>query len=134
LRRSNLSFGRSFTLALLTVLGLLTWRQCQIYADSETLWRATLQSDPDSYMARNNLSQIYLKQGRLDDAIRLSREALAIEPADPVGELNLGYGLLQKGQLDEAIDHCRRSLALQPGGPDAYYNDLGQAYLKEGAI
>lgn len=117
--------------ALLTLLGLLTARQCEVYADSETLWRATLQCDPDSYIARNNLSQIYLKQGRLDDAIRLSREALALEPTDPVGELNLGYGLLQKGQWDESIIHCRRSLALQPNGPDAYYN-IGQAFLKKG--
>jgi tetratricopeptide (TPR) repeat protein len=119
--------------ALLAVLGLLTWRQCLAYADSETLWQATLRSEPDSFIARNNLSQIYLQKGRFEDAIRLSREALAIDPSDAVGEINLGYGLLQKGQVDEAIAHCQRSLALQPNGPDAYY-DLGQAYLKKGRM
>jgi tetratricopeptide (TPR) repeat protein len=116
--------------ALLTLIFILTWRQCRVYASSETLWQATLRNDPESFIARNNLSQIYLANGRIDEAIRLSREALAIDPTDAVGELNLGYGLLQKGQLDDAITHCKRALALQPNGPDAYY-DIGQAYLKK---
>jgi tetratricopeptide (TPR) repeat protein len=119
--------------ALLAFLGLLTWRQCGNYSDSRTLWQATLRSDPDSFIARNNLSAILLQQGQIDEALRLSREAVAIEPDDPVGEVNLGYALLQKGQFDEAIAHCRRSLALQPNGPDAFY-DIGQAYLKKGEM
>lgn len=118
---------------LLAPLALLTFRQCRIYSDSQTLWQATLRSDPDSFIARNNLSEILLQQGRYDDAIRLAREALAIEPTNPVGEVNLGYGLLQKGQPDEAIIHCRRALALQPNQPDAYY-DIGRAYLNKGQM
>jgi tetratricopeptide (TPR) repeat protein len=119
--------------ALLALLGLLTWRQCLNYSDSQTLWQATLRSDPDSFIARNNLSAILLQKGEIDEALRLSREAVAIEPDDPVGEINLGYALLQKGQFDEAIAHCRRSLSLQPNGPDACY-DIGQAYLKKGQM
>jgi hypothetical protein len=43
-------------------LGVLTWRQCQNYVDSETLWRATLAGTPSSTIARNNLSQALLGQ------------------------------------------------------------------------
>ncbi|HEX4119129.1 MAG TPA: O-GlcNAc transferase, partial [Verrucomicrobiae bacterium] len=45
---------------LLGILGTLTWRQCRIYDNSETLWRATLERSPGSTIARNNLSQVLL--------------------------------------------------------------------------
>lgn len=123
-------FVRPVTYAiLLALLGTLTWRQCRIYANSETLWRATLDRTPTSSIARNNLSHVFLQKGDFDHAIQLSREVLAVKP-DPVAENNLGYALLQKGQLDDAIAHCQKSLAEQPNGPDAYYN-IGQAFLKK---
>ena len=117
--------------ALLSLLGVLTWKQCGNYADSQTLWQATLRNSPDSFIARNNLSHALLEKGQVDEAIRLSRASLALEPDDPVGEINLGCALLQKGRLDESIEHSRRAVALQPNVPDAYY-DIGQAYLKKG--
>jgi tetratricopeptide (TPR) repeat protein len=115
---------------VLAFLGVLTWRQCRIYDNSEALWRATLDRSPSSTMARNNLSQVLLEKGDFDHAIQLSREVLALSPDDAVSQNNLGYALLQKGELDEAIAHCKKSLALQPNGPDAYYN-IGQAFLKK---
>jgi tetratricopeptide (TPR) repeat protein len=114
---------------LLAVLGTLTWRQCRIYASSETLWRATLERSPGSSIARNNLSQVLLEKGDFDQSIKLSREVLALHP-DPVAENNLGYALLQQGRVDDAIAHCMQSIAEQPNAPDAYYN-IGQAYLKK---
>jgi protein O-mannosyl-transferase len=115
---------------LLTLLGVLTWRQCRIYDNSETLWRATLERSPGSLIARNNLSQVLLGKGDVPKAIQLTREVLALDPDDAVAQNNLGYALLQQGQLDDAIAHCRESIALQPNGPDAYYN-IGQAFLKK---
>lgn len=116
---------------LLALLGTLTWNQCRIYADSESLWRATLERTPESCMARNNLSAVLIDKGELQPAIRLSRQVLALQPNDPVAENNLGLALLDEGKVDEAIAHCQASLAAQPNGPMAYYN-LGQAYLKKG--
>ena len=118
---------------LLALLGILTWRQCRIYENSETLWRATLDRSPGSLIARNNLSQALLDKGDVDGGLALSREVLAMDPNDAVAQNNLGFGLLQKGQLDDAIAHCRKSIALQPNAPDAYYN-IGQAFLKKVAI
>jgi protein O-mannosyl-transferase len=133
LRRADRSFPIIRPVAcglLLALLGTLTWRQCRIYSDSETLWRATLDRSPGSTIARNNLSMALLGKGDIDESIQLSRDVLALHADDPVAENNLGYALLQKGQLDEAISHCRRSLQLQPNDPESYYN-IGQALLKK---
>ena len=43
--------------ALLGSLGLLTWRQCGMYADSDTLWWTTLSRNPKSWMAHNNIAE-----------------------------------------------------------------------------
>jgi tetratricopeptide (TPR) repeat protein len=115
---------------LLALLGLLTWRQCRNYADSETLWRATLRSAPNASIAHNNLAQALLDKGKLDEAMRLSAEVLAVNPKDAVAQNNLGFALLEKGRVEEAISHLQAAIAAQPNAPDAYYN-LGRALLKK---
>ena len=54
---------------VLGVLGTLTWRQCGIYQNAETLWRATLERTPSSLIARNNLSQVLLGKSEFDEAV-----------------------------------------------------------------
>ena len=116
--------------ALLALLAVLTWRQCRNYADSETLWRATLRCAPQAAIAHNNLAQALLDKGELDEAMRLSQEVLAADPKDAVAHNNLGFALLEKGRVDEAISHLRQAIAAQPNSPEAYYN-LGRAFLKK---
>ena len=129
---SRLGRAKVLTYAfLLAIPGVLTWRQCRNYADSETLWRATLQSTPDSVIARNNLSHAFLDKGQLDQSIALSREVLAGNPRDAVALNNLGFALLDKGRVGEAIPCFEQAIAAEPNGPDAYYN-LGRACLKQG--
>jgi protein O-mannosyl-transferase len=117
--------------ALLMLLGVLTWRQCRNYADSETLWRATLASTPTSSIARNNLAQVLLDKGELDEAIGLSREVLAVNAKDLAARNNLGFALLAKGRVDESIPDFQQAIAIQPFAPNPYYN-LGRACLKKG--
>jgi tetratricopeptide (TPR) repeat protein len=127
-------FGRAKALlcaCLLMLLAVLTWRQCRIYADSETLWRATLATTPSSTIARNNLAHSLLDRGQFDASIGLSQEVLAGNAGDPVAQNNLGYALLEKGRVEEAIPHFQRAIAAEPNAPNAYYN-LGQACLKQG--
>jgi tetratricopeptide (TPR) repeat protein len=116
---------------VLLVLAGLTWRQCRNYYDSETLWRATLETTPTSTIARNNLSQALLDKGRLDESITLSREVLAGHPNNYVAQNNLGFALLEKGRVNESISCFDQAIAAQPNAPNPYYN-LGRAWLKNG--
>ena len=49
---------------VLPVLALLTCQQCGMYADKETLWRVTINRNPDCSMAYNNLGNTVLQRGR----------------------------------------------------------------------
>jgi len=127
-------FGRVRVLVyacLLMLLSVLTWRQTRNYADSETLWRATLASTPSATIARNNLSHALLEKGQFDASISLSQEVLAGNSNNPVAQNNLGFALLEKGRVEESIPHFQRAIKAEPNAPGAYYN-LGRAFLKEG--
>jgi tetratricopeptide (TPR) repeat protein len=119
--------------ALLLALATLTWRQSRTYLDSETLWRTTMARNPDSAMARNNLSRALLEKGRVDEALLLCQTVLATHPNDVTAQFNLGDGLLQEGRLDEAIAHFQKALELQPAMSGIPYS-IGEAYLKKGQM
>ena len=53
---------------LLLALGLLTWRQCGMYADLETLWRATIARNPIPFWLTST-SAVFFRQGHVDEAI-----------------------------------------------------------------
>ena len=125
--------GPALCAILLLVLGALTWRQCGMYSDRETLWRATLARNPSSWMAHGDLGFLLQQKGQVDEAIIQYRQALDINPDAAESQNNLGNALLEKGRLQEAIDHFRRALASRPGYPIAEMN-LGRALLGQGQV
>ena len=51
-------------------MGAATWHQAAIYRDEETLYRATLERNPDAWLAHNNLANLLLaKSGRGAEAM-----------------------------------------------------------------
>jgi tetratricopeptide (TPR) repeat protein len=108
--------------ALLMALGLLTWRQCGMYADVETLWRATLARNPDCWLAHNNLGTALRQKGRVDEAIIQFQEALKIMPDNESVHFNLAKALYQKGRVEEAITQFQWALQIEPADMEAQNN------------
>jgi tetratricopeptide (TPR) repeat protein len=130
LRKKSLLLKPAFCGALLITLGALTWRQTQMYASDETLWRTTIDLNPASWSAHYNLGHVLLRRGRTDDAITSFQKALAIQPDFAEAYNDLGNALLQKRQVDEAIVQFNKALTIQPGRA-ATYNNLGNALLQK---
>jgi tetratricopeptide (TPR) repeat protein len=116
---------------LLATLGILTWQQSGTYHDAETLWRTTIARNPDSSIAHNNLGTVLLEQGRVEEAIAESREALRIDPGLAEVHGDLGDALLQQGRTKEAVAEFREALRIDPTLAKAYYN-LGNALFQDG--
>jgi len=125
--------GRAFAGALVLVLGILTWRQCGMYANAETVWHVTLERNPACWMGHNNLGAILLVKGRLDEAINEYQKALALEPGSPNAENNLGKAFIQKGWTAQAIPHLQVALEREPDNAEIC-NNLGYALLHEGKV
>jgi len=131
LEKGNLWVKPAFCGVLLLILGVLTWRQCRIYGDAETLWRATIDRNPACWMAYDNLDDVLFHEGRVEEAIIQARKSLVINPDDAVAYNNLGNALLREGQTDDAILSFQRVLAIKPDNTDGLGN-LGNALLQKG--
>jgi len=117
--------------ALLLGLGCLTWRQCGIYHDRETLWRDNVAKNPDSWMGHLNLGQELFNQGQLDAALEQYRAAVALHPDGDQEQANLGTALMEKGLYAEAIQHLEAALAINPQMLAAR-NSLALTYARRG--
>lgn len=115
-RLGERTFFSTMGLAAVVVigLGLLTWRQAQVWHDSETLWRHVLAVDPDSSLAHNNLGNALFRRDKLEEAIKHYRQAIEIDPNYARAHYNLGYALANQGKREEAIEHYRQTLQIDP--------------------
>jgi tetratricopeptide (TPR) repeat protein len=111
-----------FAAIVLPVLALLTWRQCGMYKDIETLWRQTLIKNPDSWMAQNNLGALLVARGKPVEAEMFYREALPHTPDYAESLNNIGIALAAQGKLTEASQYFDRALRLKPEYTEAHYN------------
>jgi Tfp pilus assembly protein PilF len=119
-----------FATLVLVGLGSLTWRQTQVWHNSEKLWRHALSIDPQSYFAHNNLGNGLAAQGRLDEAMEQFQQALRINPNDADAVYNLGNASAQKGKFEEADEQLQHALQLNPNNAMAAY-DLGNVRVRQ---
>lgn len=118
---------------VLVGLGVLTWRQAQVWHDSERLWRHALSIGYESSIVHGNLGEELLGREKLAEAIAHFRRALEIDPNYADAHSNLGSALFAQGELEGAIDHFRRALEIDPAHADAHVN-LAVALEKQGAL
>jgi tetratricopeptide (TPR) repeat protein len=117
--------------ALLLGLAALTWRQSHIYTDPETVWRTTLERNPESFMVHNNFSAHLLEKGQIDEAITHSSKAVMLRPKYAPSNVSLGNALRSRGRVDEAIDSYQKALNIDPRHAPARAN-LGSALYQKG--
>lgn len=111
--------GHVASAALLTVLAVLSWRQSAYYADYPTLFLATAQDNPDSWMVQLNLGKALVREKRFGEAFPHLHKALALKPGADA-HYNLGVALSHRGRPREAMDEYREALALDPDYADAH--------------
>ena len=108
----------------LVLLGSLTWCQTADYHNLFALYGATLQKNPDCWMAHYNLGIVLSEQEEPDQAIEHYRQAVALRPDYAEAHYNLGRLLVHLGQLNDAVAHYERAVAINPGDAEAQ-NNLG---------
>jgi tetratricopeptide (TPR) repeat protein len=117
----------------LAALGALTWRQCGMYYDIETLFQETLEHNPTSWIAHYNLGVLIAgTPGRMEEAIQHYREAARLKPDYAMAHYNLALALALSqtpDRLPEAIEEYRAALRINPDSAEAH-NNLGLALSK----
>jgi protein O-mannosyl-transferase len=121
--------------ALLTIL-VLSWRawaQTWYWRDSETLFKHALAVTTNNDVAENNLGIVFLRQGKLDEAISLLQAAVDLRPDNSPAHENLAKALLQKGKVADALIHYQKLLELQPDNIEVH-NIVGTVLTQQGRV
>ena len=75
---------------------------------------------PDYFDAHNNLGNVLVKEGRLEDAADHFHQCCQLNPTVAGPLVNLGTVLKKQGDIPGAIQSCLKALQLEPQHPIAY--------------
>jgi tetratricopeptide (TPR) repeat protein len=119
------AIGWLIPLAAVVVCGwfaLLAHQRAAIFADGELLYANALQTNPDSWLAHNNLGNLLLARSDFAAAEAQFELALATHPIDAKALNNLGVALMQQGHADAAVQRIERAIEIKPNYPQAHFN------------
>jgi Tfp pilus assembly protein PilF len=118
---------------IIGALSLCAWVQTSYWRDSEALFRHALAVTVNNDVAENNLGIVFLRQGKVDEAISLLQTAVDLRPDNSPAHENLAKALLQKGQVADALIHYRKLLKLQPDNIEVH-NIVGTVLIQQGRV
>jgi tetratricopeptide (TPR) repeat protein len=108
-------------LAALIALFAGTQVRNAVWHDDASLWRDTLEKNPGSSRAINNLATVYMKRGDREAALGLLERCREQEPRNAYCAVNHGIVLWQLRRLDEAEKSLRTAHRLIPGNANLSY-------------
>ena len=135
-RGSGVKAFRTFFFAVLAVVisffVISTWKRCEVWRDSISLWSDVLRSYPNDAIACNNRAVAYLNKGDFDLAIADCDKAIRLKPREYSCYLCRGDAYCSKGNDEAAIRDYKKAAAIQPRY--SHYPDyvVGNRYMKKG--
>jgi Flp pilus assembly protein TadD len=81
-------------------LGVLTWRQCRVWYDNESLWSFTVERDPNCAMANDGIGIVLVAKGEPNLAVPYFQKAVQLDP-NYWPDLRVAYR--EAGRMDELV-------------------------------
>jgi tetratricopeptide (TPR) repeat protein len=109
--------GYAVGAVVLAVCSVLTFAHARHYKDEETLWRATLDANPQAWIAAINLGTIYMdvpNGEREEDAIALFKQAAEHPWARATALNNQGRILARRGEFEASIPVFEQAVEADP--------------------
>lgn len=116
--------------AIIVALGALTFMQARQYRDEETLWRATLDRNPQAWAAWAGLGLTASERGDTATAIANLKRAAELNPQYSAVHNNLGAEYQKNGDVEAAIAEYDAAVRINPKLAAAQYN-LGVMLLRQ---
>ena len=109
--------------ALAAVSLVQTWKRCDVWQNSGTLWSDTIQKYPDQiFDAYNNRGHYFLTEGRFHEAQADLDHALALNAKVPRAWANKGAVYAETNRPDSASICFQRAIELKPDYAEAWSN------------
>jgi hypothetical protein len=124
------------TVAVLGAFAVISFVQTGYWRDTATLFRRTLEVNPNSLVAHRVFGYDAATRGRLEEAERHYLAALRTAPEDGLTHYNLGNVLVRASRLEEAVARYRAGLAcpMDPEDRQKTHVNLGIALARTGRL
>jgi Tfp pilus assembly protein PilF len=101
---------------------IYTRRQARYWLNSIVLFDHTLGVTENNYLMYYNLGLFLSHMGKIEEAIRHYKSALAIKPDYSEALNNLGVTCGKKGDFESAVQHLKEAIRIQPDYEKAHHN------------
>jgi TolB-like protein len=101
------------------------------WAGAEAEYQKAMKLEPGNADVLRTTGILYRSIGRIDEAMRLNKQAITLDPVQSITYFILGQILYQANYLEEAIVSYKKVLELNPQFPRAHIF-LGEVYLLQG--
>ncbi|SEU37251.1 social motility TPR repeat lipoprotein Tgl [Stigmatella erecta] len=114
-------------------LGIILHLSFGRHAEAVAEYQKALELRPNFSEARTNLGNVYLDQGRYDEAIQSYEKVLndMLYPTPFIAQSNLGWAYFKKGDTARALENIKSAVTLNPSFCRGYQN-LGFIYDQQG--
>ncbi|MBF0279900.1 MAG: tetratricopeptide repeat protein [SAR324 cluster bacterium] len=119
--------GGSIVLIVL-ILGTLTWYQSRLYKNEETLWSDTLRKNPSSWMAFHHLGNVFLDQGKFEEALQMFNQEIRNNPNASQGYASRALAYSRLKRYDLAVESFNFAIRLR-SDLSRYYRDRGLVFF-----
>jgi tetratricopeptide (TPR) repeat protein len=122
---------------VLSVLGVLTWRQIAVWRDNQSLWQQIEAHNSGSRFrsgfTEHSIGVNLVKNGEIDKGVERIRQALRLDQNSDKYHNDLGLALVSQGKLDEAVQHYEAAVRIRPDNITAL-NNWAAALAKQGRL
>src|SRR6185503_20643859 len=94
--------------------GITARTRCEVWKDSETLWRDVIEKQPEFSDGYNNLGIFLNKQGKYDEAVSLFTKTISLRPDFALPYSNRGEIYRIQGKNELAMTDLNKAIALNP--------------------
>lgn len=121
--------GRKLVAAMVAIVLCLfggAVRRSLVWNDAESLWEDTLEKNPESGRALNNLALVYMRTAKMDKALELLGRCETVWTGYAYCSINKAITLVALKRYPEAKTSFERAIGLNPRLPDShfYYADF----------
>jgi Tfp pilus assembly protein PilF len=112
-RRSAL-WLRTAVIAIIAVLAQRTRVLVDCWSTNLSMWRSTIEVNPNDHLAHFNLAVSYQAEAGLIEAVDHYTQAIQIKPDYAVAYKNMALALNDDSRHTEAAEQCKRAVAILP--------------------
>lgn len=126
-RRVSRNVGLALSVVVVVGFTVSSFLHASVFIGPEQVWTHTIEANPKSFLAYNNLGMLQFESGRVKEAQANFERSLSVKPDYREALLNLGRVKKNDGELAEAEALYKRAIEASPQFVSAYIN-LGALY------